>query len=283
MENKHIKISLILATVDRIKEVETFLESLSKQTYKNFEVIVADQNKDNRLIPLIERYQEEMTIIHLKNLKRGLSRARNVAIKHISGNIVGFPDDDCFYPPNMLEKLVEAFQLHPDIDVIVPDGEKTSSVIGKFMNFLYRGKPKRVSYLSLPKSIDLFIRSQVVQSIGLFDETLGLGSGTPWIACEEMDYEIRILKAGFNMYRINLPKAIDYSELKNQETQKPYLYGLSAGYVWRKHNLPLWLGSVRIGAAIFSMLEMLVSGNVQKAYHQLYWIRGFMKGLLEKW
>jgi len=41
--------SLICATLNREKELETLLESLAAQTYKRFELIIVDQNKDDRL------------------------------------------------------------------------------------------------------------------------------------------------------------------------------------------------------------------------------------------
>ena len=91
-----MKFSLILATLNRTGEVDYLLKTLDRQTYRNFELIVVDQNADDRLVPLLAPYQANFPILHLQSAK-GLSRARNVALEHVSGDIVAFPDDDCAY------------------------------------------------------------------------------------------------------------------------------------------------------------------------------------------
>jgi len=51
-----LKFTLIMATVDRVNEINSFLESLKEQTYRNFELIIADQNDDDRLDSIIKLY-----------------------------------------------------------------------------------------------------------------------------------------------------------------------------------------------------------------------------------
>lgn len=98
-----MKFSLILATLGRDKEVANFLESLKNQSYKNFELIVVDQNQDGKIDNIIQEYKKDFFINHIKIKEKGLSYARNVGLKYINGEIVAFPDDDCEYPENLLE------------------------------------------------------------------------------------------------------------------------------------------------------------------------------------
>ena len=58
-----IKFSLILATVDRVTELERFLSSLDRQTCRDFELIVVDQNPDDRLVPILAPYQASFLIV----------------------------------------------------------------------------------------------------------------------------------------------------------------------------------------------------------------------------
>ena len=53
-----MKFSLIIATLGREKELYDLFESLDKQTYKNFEVIVIDQNKDDRVFKCVQKYMK---------------------------------------------------------------------------------------------------------------------------------------------------------------------------------------------------------------------------------
>jgi len=85
------------------------------QTYANFELIVVDQNDDDRLVPILKDYKEKFSILHLRS-KKGLSRARNVGLRYVSGDIVAFPDDDCWYPPDLLERVANFFEEHPGVD-----------------------------------------------------------------------------------------------------------------------------------------------------------------------
>ena len=105
-----MRFSLIMATRDRLEEIKRFLQSLAEQESFDIELIVVDQNPDDRLVELLNAYRRQFSIVHLKQLSTGASRARNQGLAHSSGDIVGFPDDDCAYPPCFLGKVSHFFQ-----------------------------------------------------------------------------------------------------------------------------------------------------------------------------
>jgi glycosyltransferase involved in cell wall biosynthesis len=92
-----MKISLLLATLGRSFELERFMTSLDNQTYRNFELIVIDQNTDARLDPILRKYRGRFSFVHVRSDKPGLSRSRNEGMKHLSQDtdLLAFPDDDC--------------------------------------------------------------------------------------------------------------------------------------------------------------------------------------------
>jgi glycosyltransferase involved in cell wall biosynthesis len=110
-----MKFSLILATAGRVKEPEIFLASLQRQTHRQFEVLLVDQNPDARLVPLAQRYWLQFPLVHLGS-RRGLSRARNVGLPYASGEVVAFPDDDCWYQPDLLERVNDVLESNPQFD-----------------------------------------------------------------------------------------------------------------------------------------------------------------------
>ena len=57
-----MKVSLIMPTINRHDELIIFLESLEKQTYKNFELIIVDQNLDGYIFDIIEDFQEKIDL-----------------------------------------------------------------------------------------------------------------------------------------------------------------------------------------------------------------------------
>lgn len=115
-------VSIVIPTYKRDWELERALKSLLDQTYKNFEIIVIDDNIDteysNRVKNIIEEFSVKLDgidIFLVKNKKKlGASGSRNEGIKISRGSYITFLDDDDIYLPlkiqNQLEKmtLVEA-------------------------------------------------------------------------------------------------------------------------------------------------------------------------------
>ena len=87
----------VLATVGRVQEVGAFLDSLTRQTFGDFSVVLVDQNADGRLDALMADYANRLSIKRVASAP-GLSKARNVGLAHARGDVIGFPDDDCVYP-----------------------------------------------------------------------------------------------------------------------------------------------------------------------------------------
>jgi len=192
-----MQFSLVLATKHRVQELERFLESLSSQSYTDFELILVDQNVDNRLVELINLYNQKFPITHIKCTESGVSRARNQGLEHIKGDLFGFPDDDCVYPSDFLAKVERFFNQDLNWD-------------GLIINILDLEEDKE-SMLYLPENagiVDyekgwivgmtaaLFFRS-TYQKVR-FDENMG--PGTPWGGAEDVDYLYRCLDAGAKTY-----------------------------------------------------------------------------------
>ena len=109
--------SLIVCTVDRTTPLERLLRSLALQTDREFEVVLVDQNQDDRLQALVESFGKIMPIVHVK-AARGLSFARNKGLSVARGDFIAFPDDDCHYPRTLIEQVRRRFASSPDIDVL---------------------------------------------------------------------------------------------------------------------------------------------------------------------
>ena len=105
---------LVVATVDRVSELERLLASLSAQTHRDFRVLLVDQNEDDRLEPVL-REQRQFDVIRLRS-ERGLSRARNAAIRGVEADLVAFPDDDCVLADDLLERVAQRFAANPSLD-----------------------------------------------------------------------------------------------------------------------------------------------------------------------
>src|SRR5215216_6425040 len=113
-----LRCSLVMGTVDETYKVGRLLASLDAQTHRNFELIVVDQNSDKRVAPILAPYKKKFPMLHIRSECKGLSKARNLGLQYVSGDIIAFPDDDCRYPPELLETVVQFFISHPEIDCL---------------------------------------------------------------------------------------------------------------------------------------------------------------------
>ncbi len=108
-------ISVIVATYKHDDMLLRALNSLASQTYKNFEIIVVDDNANDeynsRVNDVITRFRQENENIKLNYIVNktnlGSAKTRNVGIDASNGEYVTFLDDDDLYLPENLEKQVE--------------------------------------------------------------------------------------------------------------------------------------------------------------------------------
>lgn len=253
-----------MATVGRKDEVESFLASLDSQTYRKFELIVVDQNLDDRLVPILNAYKDRFPLLHLRVSKRGASRARNMGLKHVGNDIVAFPDDDCCYPPCLLETVARFFASHPSIDGLtgrcIDEGGKPSA--GRFEP--KAGHVNKYNVWTCAIETTIFSRTKSLGGI-FFDETLGVGAGTLAGAGEGTDYLLQLLNRGASLYYDPDLTIVHPSPILSYDTkvmQRAYSYGCGMGYVLRKHRYPLrskmkWLIRPFGGAALFTMFLKL--------------------------
>lgn len=283
-----MKFSLILATLNRIGEVEYFLKSLTEQTYSDFELIVVDQNTDGKLDKILSVYKEKIPLLHLHSLP-GLSLARNVALPHINGDIVAFPDDDCAYPSNLLENVNHLFKSNANWYGLTG---RSISLEGRSTGGRWGAEVEPINFFNVWNrgiSYTIFLRKEIVNEVGLFDEKLGVGSKTPWGSAEETDYLIRSLKRAL-YYNPSItvvhPIKVDSDGSKKEKRKlltssfsKTYSYALGRGYVLRKHNAPIWFVFYNWLRPLIGLILCLIKGDFYNL--QSYWAT--FKGRLQGW
>ena len=221
-------ISLITATLGRTEPIKFLLESLSRQTYKDFELLIIDQNQHYKVREIINTHGAGLKIKYIRNSQKGLSLNRNIGLNHSKGEIIGFPDDDCYYAPNVLENIVNAFNKNIDISFCATN----------WYDSIIKGQPARcfiedtITKKDVYKkciSFNVFIRHK--WNIR-FDEKLGVGA--QFGAGEETDYLYSLItESGLNGYFISSGGVFHPVET-NRNATKIYNYAVGQGAVWKK-------------------------------------------------
>jgi glycosyltransferase involved in cell wall biosynthesis len=273
-----LSFSLILGTIDRTDDVELLLSSLDAQTHRDFELIVVDQNPDNRLEPILLPYKNVFPVLHLRS-KPGLSRAKNLGLEHASGEIIGFPDDDCRYPAGLLQKVAQFFADHLDRDGLTirsidefgnETGGKSarkSGTISKF-NVWNRGG-----------AYTMFVRAESVRGIR-YDENMGPGAGTEWGAGDDKDYLLKILDRGGSLfYNRHLAALHPHRTMPYEKAlYRAYTYECGAGHAIQKHDFPLWFKVGWLNKPLVGLVLYLLG---LKKHPGVRWRWNIFKGRLE--
>lgn len=228
---KSLKFSLIMATLGRDKDVFVFCQHLADQTYHNFELIIVDQNDDRRLDPVVATFQDKFEILHVRSSEKGLSRNRNIGMLYASGDILAFPDDDCYYNADTLEYVLNGFeQTGADYFCINYNDEKypEESKWGAIQKTWIHKK----KFYQYGISISLFIKREIEQKFK-FDEQLGVGSS--FGSGEETDLLLYFLSKKYSCYYdgtycIHHP----YTKLYKPDLNRIYSYSLGFGAIHKK-------------------------------------------------
>lgn len=185
-----------MATIGRTEEVGRMIQSLVNQNVRNFELIIVDQNLDDRLAPYIETgIAQGIDIRHVRLDRPSLSAARNLGISLARYEILAFPDDDCWYESTVIEHICNHFDSAPETGGVVARWVEQAEGLGR---------TEASGQLSLRawrrfrggegSSISLFFRRKLFDALGGFDERLGIGR---WYGSgEETDFLLRALASG---------------------------------------------------------------------------------------
>jgi cellulose synthase/poly-beta-1,6-N-acetylglucosamine synthase-like glycosyltransferase len=230
--------SVILPTFGRPDEVENFLESITLQHFKNYEVIVVDGSLDDILHPVIAKYKQiiDMNYRHERGL--AASESRNLGCEKARGDFLIFIDSDCIVPPDYFVKVESFLASNIDTDAYGgPDAaDKTFSPLQKAINYAMtsmlttggiRGKKKHIGKFQM-RGFNMGIRREAFFKIGGYS---GMQVG------EDIDLSMRLQKAGYRVALID--EAFVYHRRKttfNKFFKQLYFHGKGRIDLHLKHG-----------------------------------------------
>lgn len=272
-----MRFSLIVSTLDRTVEFHRLLNSLQAQTYCDFETIVVDQNDDDRLQALLDQTTWRFSLRRIRSGK-GAARGRNAGIAKARGDVIAFPDDDCWYPPTVLEQVANLLTAHADWDGLSgrpADWPRWSSRAGPITRF--NAWKRAIEWTT-------FERRCVVETVGGFDETIGPGANTPWGAGEGTDYLVRALEHGFRFqYQPSITVNHEIQDVPPERSvERSRLYAMGQGHVLRLRRFPAWFAAYRTARPMFGGLLALLKGKWQDALNRWAAAEGICHGFAMK-
>jgi glycosyltransferase involved in cell wall biosynthesis len=259
-----------MATLGRSREIEMFLEKLKIQTYRSFELIIVDQNRDNRVFDIYSRYNSFLPVKYLRSDKTGLSVNRNIGLASCDGDIIAFPDDDCEYSGDTLEKVFVFFNKNSGFGFYTCNTrDKTKN--GSIFNGPGFNTPVTLkNFMHTAISFTIFVRAERIKGFR-FDEQLGVGA--LYGSGEESDLLLFLLKnktPGFYHAGDYI-----YHPFKPLDSERALYYGRGYGALHKKAVV-----SYRLYPVFFSFLNVLLKEAFKMIFYPSPLRTATMKGRL---
>jgi hypothetical protein len=130
-------------------------------------------------------------------------------------------------------------------------------------------------------SCTIFLRREVIETVGGFDEELGAGAETDFLSGEETDYLLRALSSGFALWyepSLHVFHPARRRRHDRESVRAGRQFGMGLGRVLRKHGYPWWYVIYQSVGAVWGAAVGLARGRPYDARFQLNVARGRIDG-----
>ena len=217
-----------------------------------------------------------MRITHVK-AARGLSSSRNKGLTLARGSIVAFPDDDCYYPPSLLEQVRHRFACFPDLDFLT--GRTTDSANRESLSSFLK-KDSQIDRWNVWKSGNsntVFIRRSLLESGLVFNEELGVGASSPFKSGEETAFLLEALAQDYcGRYFRDIIVYHDQVGTTDQRRARGYARGF--GQVLALYHYPRVYVALRLIRPALRAALSLACLKPRLARYKLSWVLGIYEG-----
>jgi glycosyltransferase involved in cell wall biosynthesis len=241
VENMEKRYSVIIPVYNRPAEVCELLNSLSHQTYKNFDTLVIEDGSTLRCDKVVKKYEEVLDIHYFFKPNSGRSLTRNYGMERAQGDYLIFFDSDCIIPEDYFQKITDCLEKTNADCFGGPDKAHASfsqmqkAISHSMTSFLTTGGirgSKNGLEKFVPRTFNMGFSHKVYRAVGGFKDMFG----------EDIDLSTRIRKAGFSVELF--PYAYVYHKRRiNLKSfyRQVYVFGMARVELYQLHPTSLKL------------------------------------------
>ena len=192
-----MKYSIVVPVFNRPDEVDELLDSLTRQSLKNFEVVIVEDGSKKPCKDVCDKYADILDLHYYFKDNSGPGQSRNYGVERAQGDYVLILDSDVVLPKGYLQAIEDELQGDPaeafgGPDAAHPSFTPVQKAISYSMTSFFTtggirgGKAKLDKFY--PRSFNMGIRRDVYQQLGGFSK-MRFG--------EDIDFSYRIVEAGF--------------------------------------------------------------------------------------
>jgi GT2 family glycosyltransferase/peptidoglycan/xylan/chitin deacetylase (PgdA/CDA1 family) len=208
--------TVIVCTRNRPQRLLRCLHAIQGLRHPKLEIIVVDNAPadDSTMQLVLELAREDARIRYVRETRPGLSAARNRGLREARGEYIAYTDDDVRVDPLWVQAILRGFCRRPDVGCVTGLVASASLERRAEQYFdarvgwsssceqrLFEAHPSRADSRLHPYAPGVFgtganvaFRSDAIQALGGFDESLGAGS--PTCGGEDLDAFVRLLRSG---------------------------------------------------------------------------------------
>ena len=191
-----MKYSIIVPVFNRPDEVDELLESLTRQTSRDFEVVIVEDGSEVRCEDVVQRYADRLPVRYFEKPNSGPGQSRNYGAERSQGEYLIVLDSDVVLPEGYLAAVDEELTANPCEAFGGPDrAHESFTPVQKAINYSMtsffttggiRGGKKKLDKF-YPRSFNMGIKKTLYEELHGFSN-MRFG--------EDIDFSIRIFKSG---------------------------------------------------------------------------------------
>ncbi|MFA5656209.1 MAG: glycosyltransferase [Dysgonamonadaceae bacterium] len=195
--------SIIIPVYNRPDEVDELLESLTLQTYSDFEVLLIEDGSSLKCDLIAQKYEGELNVRYYFKENSGRSETRNYGMERAEGEYFVFFDSDCVIPPFYFEKIKNRLAENYTDSYGGPDkADESFSDLQKAISFSMtsflttggiRGSKGAKMEKFVPRTFNMGFSKEAYQTVGGFKDMFG----------EDIDLSLRIRSKGYTCQLIS--------------------------------------------------------------------------------
>ena len=268
------KVSVIIPTFNRREFLQSAIDSVLKQTFQDFEIIVVDDASGEDVQGIVQGFCEERIKYIHHEINKGEAGARNTGLMHSKGEFIAFLDDDDEWFPDKLRLQMNVLENSP------------AHVGGIYSGYIAIDCANQKSHIRIPTKRgniyrDLLVKNSVgtpstvlikrecIKSAGFFDEKICYGTDHDFYLRIARDFDFEFIAAPLIQYHIH----------DNRISSNPEM--ITKGLEVMAHKYKEELGELRhlrqrqIGLCYLSVgVQLCYKGDLKKG------IRAFIKSIL---
>jgi glycosyltransferase involved in cell wall biosynthesis len=231
--------SIIIPVFNRAHCISRALASVREQGVGDFELIIGDDASTDDTWEVVRREFPSARLARLQT-NSGAAAARNAALRIATGEYLAFLDSDDEWLPGKLAAQLDYLEKHPDVVVCATshfyelrDGRRREVIVENPPDWSVRlqsGQPFHGASTPL-------VRSSVLESVGLQDESLRVLEDWDWMLRIAQKHRVHVLPEPFALIHENSPSNADFTLLSTERFLAKHDKAFSSGGAAHRRNV----------------------------------------------